>query len=453
MMGKECKQYESFEELPQELKDKFKYNGSQREYDLKRAKNSFLNFINELNKRGDELIGDYTMSHKDTTIKFHKCGHSTLLSPKGYVYNGNGCAVCHGRQILIGYNDVATTHPHLVKYFVNIEDAYAHTAMSGKKVMMKCPHCDFKKEMFINTLTSQGFGCNRCGDGISYPEKVVMNVLENLDINFKFQFEFDDYKQQYKYDFHLTDLNTIIEINGEQHYYYLDESLKYKSIGGKRGRNGIEEHENDMYKYDLAVLHGYEYNKNYFVIDARESNIEWLQNSIEQCEFFEQFDLSSIDWQEIDIKSQKSLKIEVCNYWREHKIIDINLTTIQVAQIFKITQQTVIKYLKWGNENGFCEYNSKEEIKLQTKRLSKALYFFKSNGEKWFNEPISLRELSRRTNISTCGLKGSLLNKRPLKKGNSKFDPKYVGSYVVLAEEYDLQFNRNNSDSNNNKVA
>ena len=37
--------------------------------------------------------------------------------------------------------------------------------------------------------------------------------------------------------------------------------------------------------------------------------------------------------------------------------------------------------------------------------------------------------------------------------GNTKFDPKYIGSYVVLAEEYDLQFNRNNSDSNNNKVA
>ena len=443
-MCKECgvKQYESFEELPQELKDKFKYNGSQREYDLKRAKNSFLNFINELNKRGDELIGNYTMLHKDTIIKIHKCGHSTLLSPKRYVYDGNGCGVCHGTQILIGYNDIATTHPHLVKYFVDVNDVYTHTAMSGKRVMIKCPHCDFKKEMFINTLTSQGFGCNRCGDGISYPEKVVMNVLENLDINFKFQFEFDDYKQQYKYDFHLIDLDTIIEVHGEQHY----------AIGGCFGKHR-NELENDMIKYDLAVLHNYEYNKNYFIIDAKKSTIEWLKNSIEQCEFFKQFDLSSIDWQEIDIKSQKSLKIEVCNYWREHKIIDINLTTIQVAQIFKITQQTVIKYLKWGNENGFCEYNGKEERNLQTKRLSKALYFFKSNGEKWFNEPISLNELSRRTNISTCGLKGSLLNKRPLKKGNSKFDPKYIGSYVVLAEEYDSQFNKDNSNPTNNKVA
>ena len=219
-----------------------------------------------------------------------------------------------------------------------------------------------------------------------------------------------------------------------------------------------EEHENDMYKYDLAVLHGYEYNKNYFVIDARESNIEWLKNNIEQCNLFEQFDLSNVDWQEIDIKSQKSLKIEVCKYWQENKEVNKDLTTVDVAKEFKVDKNTIVRYLKWGSENGFCNYDPKEETKIVSSRktnkrkkywvsLGEAVYFINDKKE-IVCRADSVEELSRLTGINAISLRRVLREKQPLKAGNrSTYDKKYKGYCVVLAEEYDLQFNKENSDS------
>ena len=355
--------------------------------------------------------------------------------------NGNGCG---NGTVIIGYNNLMITHPQLVEYFMNKEDVYINTNGTKKKVEACCIHCGYKKEISITNLVRHGFGCNRCGDGISYPEKVMMNVLEDLDINFKFQFKFDDYKQQYRYDFHLIDLDTIIEVHGGQHY----------RSGYGYMKTYEEEHENDMYKYDLAILHGYECNRNYFVIDARESNIEWLKNNIEQCNLFEQFDLSNIDWQEIDVKSQKSLKIEICNYWREQKTINKDLTTTDVAQCFGVDKNTIVRYLKWGNENGFCKYDAKEEAKIANgKKTNKRKKYWVSLGEAvyFINDKkevvcraYSVEELSRLTGINATSLRRVLREKQPLKVGNhSTYDKKYKGYCVVLAEEYDLQFNRN----------
>ena len=439
-MCKECgvKQYESFEELPQELKDKFKPTKI-----TKQTKDSFLYLINELNKRGDKLIGDYVKNQQRIMIDWVKCGHVCDISADNYKA-GHGCPVCRGYVVQKGVNDIATTNPDLVKYFVNVEDAYTHTKNSHKKVMMKCPHCNYEKVQHIDRLYTQGFGCNKCSDGISYPEKLMMNVLENLDIEYTTQFRFEDCR--YKYDFYLIDLDTIIEVHGEQHY----------AIGGCFGKHR-NELENDMYKYDLAVLHGYEYNKNYFVIDARKSNIEWLRNSIEQCDLFKQFDLSNVDWQDIDMKSQKSLKIEVCQYWQEQKTINKDLTTTVIAKEFKIDRNTVVIYLKWGNENGFCEYNSKEQTVLAgnrsgklSKQKTKSIYLFdKQNNMILYCESIS--EMSQKTGISTWSLKNSATRKVTIgtspKAHGQKFDSKYNGCYTMFENDYLKQFNRNNSDS------
>ena len=36
----------------------------------------------------------------------------------------------------------------------------------------------------INKLTHQGFSCDLCSDGISYPEKIMSSVLTKLNIEF-----------------------------------------------------------------------------------------------------------------------------------------------------------------------------------------------------------------------------------------------------------------------------
>ena len=159
--------------------------------------------------------------------------------------------------------------------------------------------------------------------------------------------------------------------------------------------------------------------------------MKYLKNSIEQCQLFKQFELTIIDWGKMDKNAQKSLKIDICKYWNEHE----NLTPKDLAKVFGIDRHTVNRYLNWGNSNGLCCYDGKEEQRKNDERRSVFVYFLKPNGEKWFNEPLSLNQLSKKTAITTQTLYRSLENKKTLNGRNAKYDNKYIDSVVVLAEK------------------
>lgn len=62
------KEYKEFDELPKDLKDKYKGTNN------KRSKQSFINFINLLNVDGHILVGDY-ISYKTKTLVDYNCKH------------------------------------------------------------------------------------------------------------------------------------------------------------------------------------------------------------------------------------------------------------------------------------------------------------------------------------------------------------------------------------------
>ena len=73
-------------------------------------------------------------------VKCLKC-RSITTKTEHQLKDNSGCGVCHGRIVIKGINDIATTHPHLVKYFKNPNDAYNVTYSSSKKVDIICPIC------------------------------------------------------------------------------------------------------------------------------------------------------------------------------------------------------------------------------------------------------------------------------------------------------------------------
>ena len=421
-MCEECKEYKSFDELPEELKQRFKSGAKSN--NLKRVKDGYMNFINQLNQRGDELVGGYIKNSVKTQVKFSKCGHVADISPNSYK-SGQGCGVCSGLQVQRGVNDIATTHPQYTKYFVNIEDTYTYTYSSNKKVELKCPNCGHTKAMQISKLTLQGFSCDLCSDGISYPEKLMASILTKLDIEFIKQMSYDS--GEHKYDFYLPQYNAILETHGMQHYEQ-----------SPRGRSLEEEQKNDEYKRELAIGNGI-LNKNYHEIDCRYSTLEWCKPNIEKTltSYVDVSILTDEDWKEVDLQAQKSLKIEVCKYWKENKKIDSALTIQQVVEVFGIGASTVQRYLHWGNTNGFCIYDGQEEKKASDKRNSTFVYLIKPNGGKWFDEPMSMVEMERQTGISRKAISNNI-DKGALKyHPHSKYDPKYIGSRVVSADTYD----------------
>lgn len=494
-MCKDYVEYNNFDELPEKLKEKFKSRAKGLKLD--ESKNGYVDFINQLKQRSDNLVGGYFGNKVKTQVKFGECGHTSNISPSHYK-KGQDCAVCDGKQVqqgvndlptthphlvkewhptkneltphdvtqgsskkvwwkceqghewevaicnrscgygcpycsnkkvLKGYNDLATTHPQYVKYFVDVEDAYMHTYSSNKKVKLKCSDCGYAKIMSIDSLTRYGFSCNLCSDGISYPEKLVSSVLNKLEIEFIKQISYDGDK--HRYDFYLPKYKTILETHGDQHYR---QGFK------KLGKTLEEEQENDRIKRELANKNGI-LNENYHEINCRYSTLEWCRPNIEQAlgNYVDMSVLINEDWQEIDRQSQKSLKVEICKYWDEHKENDNELTTKQIANVFGLNRATIIRYLNWGGANGVCTYNAQEETVNNDRRRSILVHLVKPNGDRWYEEGMSVKELSKNTGISRGAIRDNL-DKGALKyHKNSKYDPKYIGSRIVSAEVYDSQ--------------
>lgn len=70
-----------------------------------------------------------------------KCNHEYSSSIKNRALRGDGCSICAGKAILVGFNDLQTTHPHLIDNWDYEENKFTPqqiTAGSSKSVTWKC---------------------------------------------------------------------------------------------------------------------------------------------------------------------------------------------------------------------------------------------------------------------------------------------------------------------------
>lgn len=69
-------------------------------------------------KMNGELTASTVTSMSDREVWWlGKCGHEWKMRVSARTFAGNSCPFCSGKQVLVGYNDLATTHPQLAKEF------------------------------------------------------------------------------------------------------------------------------------------------------------------------------------------------------------------------------------------------------------------------------------------------------------------------------------------------
>jgi ribosomal protein S27E len=241
-------------------------------------------------------------------------------------------------------NSILVTNPYFIKYFVNEDEAKKYSISSNKKVLMKCPDCGYEKIMIIENLTKQGFSCPKCSDGISYPEKFMLNFLERLNVKFDRQKKFNWSKNK-KYDFYLPNYNCIIETHGMQHY----KKLFTYNWGLLKDIK-----ENDKIKRQLAKQNNIKY---YIIINCSYSNLGFIKNSIINSKLIKllNFKEEDIDWlkcHECAISNRVRLACELWNTKFRN--------TTKIAKELKVDRATIVHYLKKGTELNWCDYDPKE---------------------------------------------------------------------------------------------
>ena len=303
-----------------------------------------LNKVNpkEISKQSNKKVWLYCQEndYHNYNREGDKIGYQITCN---HFYNNRRCPYCHSKKV--HYKDsLAYNYPDIAKMIailennLTFEDCYNISCGSHKKYYFKCLDCGniSKNKKILGNIVKRRFSCDICSDGISIPNKFMANVLKQLKEEFITELSSKEFsgKNYFYYDFYLPRINSIIEVNGIQHYER-----------SNRGRTLEQEQWNDLFKYKCAKG----YIDNYIVIDCRYSTLEWMKENIIK-ELSDYFDLSDIDWELAWKESQSSLCTKIWElYNNEYKITDI-------ANKMNVSRDIVRKYLKIGKECNKCLY-------------------------------------------------------------------------------------------------
>lgn len=269
------------------------------------------------------------------------------------------CNACNsiGQWLINNYGDNAIKLYLSEKNKINpFEISYSST----KSVWFICQKCGEEKLMPVYSYIHSGIMCHKCSDGISYNEKLMYQILKQLNKEFSTQASKKTYKwcNNFKYDFYVIENNEhiIIETHGIQHY---EES--------GRGRSLREEQENDKLKEQLAKANNI---KHYIVLDCRKSELEWIKKSVMESELptLFHFKEDDINWLECHEYACKSFVKIACDLYNE------KLSIFEISNKLKLSKQTIRKYLKQGFKIDLCDYNAKEALLQSHKNNSKKIY-------------------------------------------------------------------------------
>ena len=296
-----------------------------------------------------EIIDNDYKTVNDSTLFRHNMPDGTSHPFMSIPYNftskkGCSCGVCSGRQVFKGYNDLNTLRPDLTKYLKNPEDGDKVTIGSNQRIDFYCKKCGHLLNATVSHFVNDEVSCPACSDGVSYPNKLMLNILLQFD-NLEFEnewcpswarYELNDKIKKCLYDFYLPTLNLIIEMDGG--FHYIDNKL-----------NGItkEEMQNiDRMKNELAEQH----NITMIRINCIQSDYELIKKNILTSKLNTILDFTKIDFDQAHTKSLNSNVVNAINMW------DQGWNTNQIAEVLHIKANTVARLLNKAAKYGLCDY-------------------------------------------------------------------------------------------------
>lgn len=316
------------------------------------------------------IIGKETIIKNNKKRNFYKyrcliCDNIDIIRDDT-LSRGSGCRVCcpTSQKVKKGYNDVATTNPELIKYFVNNEDVFRYTSGSHMKVTLKCDICGVTQTREVRDFCKRGFQCECNSFKVSFPEKFMLVLLskgykEGLVDKYIFQPSKNDlgWCENKRYDFYFIyeGEEYIIETHGGQHY-----KGSFEKIGGKSLKM---EEDNDRYKKNLALCNGIK-EENYIVVDCRQSSIDYIKKSIATTKLKHIFSTESVSLSDINLYNE-TLVNQVSSLW------ECGTGVVEISRIMNMDKTTVRKILKFGSDIAKNTYSTKESLIRKKENLIK----------------------------------------------------------------------------------
>lgn len=332
-----------------------------------------------------KVLTEYRGMYKDITIEFD-CGHTWTTKAANAYYKDITCPYCSSQSILVGFNDLWTTDKETAMLLTNPDDGYFLMKYSGQKRSFTCPLCGKSQLKIVGNVSKRGLQCSFCSDGISYPNKFCRAFLDQLPIgDYKVEWQ-PQWAKPYLYDnfFEYNGISYILEADGRFHYsnknefgITLEERQKVDNIKNQLAR-----------EHEIILIR----------IDCRESDCEYIKNSILNSKLNNIFELDHINWKQCDIKAQNSFIKNACNLYMSGI-----KSTKEISQKLKVGINTINRYLQKGVKFGWCDYDPKkshigiENIKHRKPIIAKNI----KTGTEYRFDSISICE---KTMLDVCGI-------------------------------------------------
>ena len=243
---------------------------------------------------------------------------------------------------------IVDSTPWMVNYIKGgYETAKKYTCKSNKKIIFKCPDCGHEFYRDISYVYYYGFRCQKCDDGISYPNKFSYEFLDQLKILYNIeniQHEYtSDWSGRRRYDnyFEYRGQAYVLEMDGGFHKNGVYTTSEY----GLSERKNADKEKDIMAKtHDIIMIR----------VDCEPSTFNNIKQNICNCLLGELFDLSLIDWDKCNLIAMNGIVKKVCNDFKNNP----KLTTADLGKKYDVYATTIAKYLKRGTELGWCNYDS-----------------------------------------------------------------------------------------------
>ena len=175
------------------------------------------------------IRGKYERAILPVAIECMRCHEIFYRTPNSCDRRNTSCPFCDKngdtRNVHIGVDDIWTTRPDVAKNLKNSEDGYKYRFNTNAMLEFVCPLCGKERKCRPNYHKVR-YICPYCSDNISYPNKLMANLLYIIGIPFETEYKIG--KSDFRYDFYfrLNDKKYLIEMDGYYGHGHIDTTNK-----------------------------------------------------------------------------------------------------------------------------------------------------------------------------------------------------------------------------------
>lgn len=297
-------------------------------------------------------------SHNNKYYKYtcNVCSWTEGWITESHLLKGTGCSCCAGRTAVLGINTVYDMNPWVIDLGVSEEDAKKYTSGNSEDLIeIVCPECgNITSKTMYSIIKGKTISCKQCGDGRSYPEKVMYGLLKAIGVDFETEYspsylhrEENNKISKKRSDFYIPSLKLVIEMDG---------GIGHEGgIVHKNANRNLEYFiEIDKWKDEQHRLHDVKVAR----INCFKSEIDYIRKNILNSILSEYINMDQIDWNEINKAAIKTNRLkEVCALWNN------GISKNKIAKELNVTPSYVNKLINKGVLMGWCNQNKPERGK------------------------------------------------------------------------------------------